>query len=85
MYSVNLTTSGNVTRNYNINQSLPSITYTSSIGHLVWHDSNADGIWAGQSLEPGIAGVEVILILNGAGIHFNFTTITSFSEWYHNH
>jgi hypothetical protein len=52
---------------YGVNQSLPTITYTSSIGHLVWHDINADGVWAGESTEPGIQGVEVTLILNGIG------------------
>lgn len=46
---------------------LPSISsLTSTVGYLVWHDANGDGLYAGPS-EPGIANVVVNLLLNSAG------------------
>jgi hypothetical protein len=57
-------------KSYSVFQAYPALTYFSNIGHLVWHDVNGDGIVnTTGSAEPGIAGVTVNLILNGAGMY----------------
>lgn len=55
-------------RSYNGTSFIPPISaLTSTVGYLVWHDSNGDGIYAGPATEPGIASVAVQLLLNGLG------------------